>query len=302
MARSGRRQRSRLRSSPRGVSIPQQPKSKYGLELLWAVATALLPFGWTLVTGQSVVEKVVGWILWLIPFSISLHVFWRWSSAKRWALSTRFTGISLASACMLGFAIASIAAALQPTFFYFVPGLLTADNLTRTYGLQFRGDEPFYNVTVSVTDRGAMTATARGRNEELSTHYWRQPLMTSQELDPRHQGLIHWYAYKPFSIKDESLEFNIETRNIDIGEELVVRQDIPYTFPAYYLRAVNLRNSKVLLDCISDNRYVKFDPSKASLSLCCGDLYPPEGVFASCASTPTRVVRWIKRMAAWISG
>jgi len=285
MARSGRRQRSRPRSGPRAVSIPQQPKSKYGVELLWAVASALLPFGWTLVTGQSVIEKVVGWILWLIPFSISLHVFWRWSSEKRWASSIRFIGISIASACMLGVAIASIAAALQPTFFYFVPGLLMADNLTRTYGLQFRGDEPFYNVAVSVTDRGAMT-----------------PLMTSQELDPRHQGLIRWYAYKPFSIKDESLEFNIETRTIDIDEKLVVHQYIPYTLPSYYLRAVNLRNSKVLLDCISDNRYAKFDPSKASLSLCCGDLYPPEGVFASCASAPTRMVRWIRRMAAWISG
>jgi hypothetical protein len=280
---------------------PDARAQAVAVELLWAVASTLLPFGWTLVTGQSVIEKVVGWILWLIPFSISLHLFWRWSAEKSWVFSIRLTGISIASACMLGVAIASILAALQPTFFYFVPGLLTADNLTRTYGLQFRGDEPFYNVAVSVTDRGAMTA-ARSRNDELSIHYLRQPLMTSQELDPRHQGLIRWYTYKPFSIKDESLEFNIETRTIDIDEELIVHQDIPYTFPAYYLHAVDLRNSKVLLDCISDSRYTKFDPSKASLSLCCGDLYPPEGVYASCASTPTRVVRWIKRMAAWISG
>jgi hypothetical protein len=230
-------------------------------------------------------------------FILLVHPAWNFWWLER-ALWRKLLALSVLVACLAGLAVVSWPP--QPTVMYFIPGPVANDNATRAYGMQFHGDQPLYKVSVFVTDVDALdVATKTGNKPDLFEHYSRMPFIPDEEeVDARHTDLIHWYPYRPFRLNQETLNFDIQSRYIDVREHLQVYQNVPHTFPAYYLSITNTRTGKLLQECISDSRYSSYDKSKSRLSLCCGDAYPKEGIYASCAAWPTRAIRWLARFAS----
>jgi hypothetical protein len=282
----------------------RRTKRKYAAEGLWTVASVLVPFGWEFVSGRSALQVVIGWTLWLIPFSLGIHLFWRWATDERWRLRNILVAAILTILCFVYWATASIYSAAHPTFMYFIPGLALSDNLTRSYGQEFYGNEPLFHVQVSIADEDALAVAKKegnagnaGASAYYFEHYGAVPIFQSEEADPRHTGFIPWFAYKPFNLNNETLEFGILTREIDISERMQVYQSVAHTLPAYYLNIINARTGKLLKECISDSRYAEHDRSKSKLPLCCDDLDPQEGIYGSCAPWYERIYRSAK---GWI--
>ena len=152
-----------------------KPERKYTIELLWTVSSALVPFGWELVTGAGIIEVFVGWILWLVPFSLGMRLFWRWTTDHEWRLRGRMGLSLLAISGFVSVAFSSINLVAHPTFMYFVPGLTMDDNASRSYAPQFNGDQPLFNVSVTITDQSALE-TAKKENRLFPGNYWEIPL------------------------------------------------------------------------------------------------------------------------------
>jgi hypothetical protein len=206
-------------------------------------------------------------------------------------IARRFSALAVMFLCLYG--IGYLAWPPSPTVMYFVPGLTMDDNASRAYAPQFNGDQPLFNVSVTITDQSAL-ATTKKENRSFPGEYWEIPFIPNkEEIDPRHSGLLRWYLYKPYNLNQGALEFDIESREIDLNERLEVYQTIPHTFPAYYLKVVRTRPrvGKLLKECVSDSRYTEYDKTKSGLPLCCGDLYPQEGIYASCAPWYIRALR-----------
>lgn len=276
-------------------------RSKYGVEFFWTVVSFAVPFGWTLVTGPGLWQVIVGWTLWLVSFSLAVHLFWRWATDKHRPRARLIVPLC-AAAVFAVVGARSICAGAHPTYMYFVPGLILSDGVTRAYGLQFRGDDPLFNVDASTTDADAL-AVARGSNggrPDLWDRYWNKAFFQATEVDPRHRGLVTWLTYRPFKPPNETLELQITSREIDVSELTRVYQSGAYQLPAYYMKITNQRNRRVLAECISDPQFSLYDPSTSSLPLCCDDIDPKEGVFSSCAPFHVRAQRYLACRASGI--
>jgi hypothetical protein len=269
----------------------QRHAPEYGAQLLWAVASALAPWGSSEIeSGLSRGRVLFGWVLLLIPALLLVRLIYLWSTDKHWRRVFRLGVPALALAAFLVIAGNSTYMTGQQTYAYFVPTLITNDGKTRFYAWTFQGDNPLFAVDVSVKDENGFAVALKQNDSQLLEHSIAE-LFHEQEVDPRYNGIARQFALRPYALGNENLTFNINTRNIDIRQTLNVWQQLPYTFPAFYTKLVDGRTSKTLLECISDSRYVTKDKSKTNLPICCTHLAATTGTYASCAGLPTRLTR-----------
>jgi hypothetical protein len=156
--RSARRQRrEEARQLAKELLVSQGYKPGYRTELVIAAISLFLPLGWgELVSGRETWRIVLGWVLWLIPFLLLLHVFWRWSRDKKWYGVLRFGLPTIGVIAFLCSSAYSIWDSMLPNFVFVKPGVvLNPDDPTKTFWMFFvviRSREPFYNVQLSFED------------------------------------------------------------------------------------------------------------------------------------------------------
>jgi len=266
------------------------------------LAYAAIAVGVILYLAPKSPAVVIGCVI--LIFGLLAYPIWNFWIIED-ALWRRLLALLLLASCSVG--LAAYAWPPPPTLMYLIPGFVLNDNVTRAYGLQFQGDQPLFKVAVLITDVDAINLAKKengsGSSINLFERYSFVPLISNEEeIDPRHNGFVQWYYYRPFNLSDGSLDFQIRSRDIDTIERLGVYQNgVPHSLPSYYVKIEDIRTGKLLKECISDARYRLHDKSKSKLPLCCGDIDPQKGIYASCAPLTTRVVASLKKfLLRWL--
>ncbi len=128
------------------------PRAKYQREIFVATVSTLVPWGYNEVLSNHDPWRVaVGWLLWLIPLSIGIHVGWTWLRDN----SKSLLSFPLALLIVVGFGYAaykSISKASQVSFVFLIPGaVLNGD--TWDFVVNHRGPEAVYDVDILFEDQ-----------------------------------------------------------------------------------------------------------------------------------------------------
>jgi hypothetical protein len=256
-----------------------EEKTSYWDEFKKVLASANIPWGYSEVMNDgSALRDAIGWVLWLIPFLFGLHLFYRWLK-DGWGFRKSYAVVLVSLPLILFSVLAaqSVQSRTQVTFMYLFPGLRLTDPAKRTYTWQFEGTQPLINVDRII------------QNDNESIHFH------DQEIDPRTLRMAQWFTFASSMASHETLNLTFQSRDLDFEQELQLVQPQPFVFPAYYSKITETRpkEGRVLLECISDSRYVTYDNTKAQLPICCTSMTPQEGIYVSCAPWYVRMARSI---------
>jgi len=230
----------------------QRPPRAIGWPTVGAIASILCPLGWEefMSDGQPW-RVVIGWLLWLVPVSLGTYVFWSWTDKKpRWRF-WRVISLIVAAVIFISSGAYSIRKSYSPEFVLVYPGLALQDGQTRIYYYAAKR-RPIYNSKVIVFDR----------DPDRSLSFQRE------EIDPRTGGFAESFLFSPSNIGHERLQIIVQSRGIDIFEELAVQTRGPYLFPAFRAVVKNGRNGSVIFQCQS-----KDYPEHADLQDCMRDTF-----------------------------
>lgn len=245
--RQGRRfRREAARQWVKEQMAPRQ--RRYGTEILWAAASTLVPLGWgEIMSGDQAPWRILlGWVLWLVPSSLAVRIFWLWSSDTGRMLRQRSLFVLVAFLCFLAAGSYSVRHAFRPAFMFTWPGLTMSDGRVIYYFVAER--RKLFNLTVLVNDA----------NSAANNLTFKIP-----ELDTSRGGILpERFALTPSNIGHEHLRIITQARDIDpMVEDLYVSSRGYALLPAYKVEVSSY--GKVLFQCES-----KDFPGNAQLRDC----------------------------------
>jgi hypothetical protein len=235
-------------------------------ELLGAVASVLIPFGWQeLMSGHEAWRLLLGWILWFIPLLLFLHIFWCWSSEKGWYRPVRFVLAAALVTAFLAVSTYSLWRETLPDFVFLKPGIALNERDPLSAAWMFiivlRGKEPMYNTEVQLEDINKTEYFAerlrKGDNvthDQLASELYRNQY---PELDP-HPGItgmdteVDTMFWHPLQMADQKYVIGMHNRTSGVVENLEIKKANGSW--QYAMRVVDDKSHDILIRC-RDSRF-----------------------------------------------
>jgi hypothetical protein len=220
--------------------------SRYKTELLFALVSMLVPFGWgEIMSSDHALWRIwVGWTLWAVPVLLLLHIVYRYLTDREMHYPWRIICVSVGALVFIATATINIHLSARPSFPYMIPGLLYNDNATRIYYVLTKGRYPFFAVDLRLTDVDRLKDSVAAAVGSTSMFHW-------DEVDQRSNGWPVSIAIKPWRVGHETFTASFQTRDVDVVETMRTETRGFALFPYYYVKIVNQRTGRLIMECKS---------------------------------------------------